>query len=74
MKFSDRYDYTTPPSVLITKNMPKEVENAICFVFDDLRDILNKICNHRVHVEYKDEGMTSSKLELTVWSNLTLNG
>ena len=73
MKFSDRYGYTTPPSVLITEDMPKEVETAICSVFDDLRDILDKIYDHRVHVEYKDDGLTYSKLELTVWRNFLHN-
>ena len=73
MKFSDRYGYTTPQSVLITECFPKEVENAVCSVFDDLRDILDKICDHRVHVEYEDEGLTYSKLELTVWRNFLHN-
>lgn len=73
MKFSDRYGYTTPPSVLIVECLPEEVENAICSVFDDLRDILDKIYDHRVHVEYKDEGLTYSKLELIAWRNFLHN-
>ena len=28
LRFSDRYSYTTPPSVLITEDMPQEVENV----------------------------------------------
>ena len=73
LRFSDRYGYTTPPSVLITEDMPKEVENAICSVFDDLRNILDKIYDHRVHVEYKDEGLTYSMLELMTWRNFLHN-
>lgn len=69
MKFSDRYGYTTPLSVLITECLPKEVENAICSVLDDLRQILDDVSWRRVQKEYKDEGLTYSKLEQSVWRN-----
>lgn len=67
LKFSDRYGYTTPPSILITECLPKEVENAICSVFDDLRQMLVTITNRRIHKEYKDEGLTYTQLEVSAW-------
>ena len=67
MKFSDRYGYTTPPSVLVVECLPKEVENAICSVLDDLRQILATITDRRIHEEYKDEGLTYTKLEVSAW-------
>ena len=40
MRFSERYGYVKPSDVLIREKLTREIENAICTVYDELQNEL----------------------------------
>jgi hypothetical protein len=38
VRFSERYGYTQPSSILIREKLTEEIENAICSAYDTLYD------------------------------------
>ena len=41
MKFSERYGYVKPSDVIIREKLSREIQNAICTVYDELHNAMS---------------------------------
>lgn len=63
-RFSERYGYVKPSEVLIRKDMPDSIQNAICTCFDELKNFLKSQMGDDIRgfMEYRE-------LEKYLWVN-----